>query len=313
MQILQKLYRVIVVSVILLALSGPVEVKGQGREFGGRYLEAQNVFVLSPAVSGVITEIAHKPQEFVKKDDLLMQLDADLVNLQIRSLESQIKMNRSIDVVDAEIRLEYAKGKWEILKKLYRLDPNEFGGSRPVAEMELKEAKQLKDLAELGRKRVDVQWEQLGLELEQNIKILQRHSMRAPMDGVVVPFDSVLQLKEGNLKKLEVGEMVQTGQPVLAVMKVDRLRINKTLSKTKLPDVWLGQPARIFVEGAGDEPLPAEVVYISPTIETTQTFFIKVEFDNPLVKDHKELPRGTYRYRFRPGLEASIELEWEKQ
>jgi len=72
-----------------------------------------------------------------------------------------------------------------------------------------------------------------------------------------------------------------------------------------LDSVHLGQSAKVYVQGS-DAPIDAKVVFKSPTANSaTMQFRVEVELMNPLLADAKD---GEYRYEFRPGLRARIEL-----
>ena len=80
------------------------------------------------------------------------------------------------------------------------------------------------------------------------------------------------------------------------------LRVSEPKPVTALSVVELGQQARVFIQGA-DAPITGKVVFISPTIASTGQFNVEVEFDNPPVPN-----AAGYRYQFRPGMRARIEL-----
>ena len=148
----------------------------------------------------------------------------------------------------------------------------------------------------------------LEYDLQRNITLLQKHAIRAPWDGVLAKFSSIKDvINLDQHRQVGVGEMVQAVvQPVLALIKVDYLRFNERLPVQELPNVQLGQKARVFVEGY-NEPVEAQVVFINPIIGSANQFSIEVEFANPLLSV-EDKPKGTYRYRFRPGLGARMEL-----
>ena len=78
-----------------------------------------------------------------------------------------------------------------------------------------------------------------------------------------------------------------------------------------LAKIRLGQQARVFVPDRNSEPVLGKVVYIAPTVATIGDLFIEVEFPNPLVQT-QDKRRSFYRYRFRPGMKAEVELVEDK-
>ena len=130
------------------------------------------------------------------------------------------------------------------------------------------------------------------------------------MNGVVVPLDSVVEYRDQMVKQPEVGEMVSAGSAVTAMMKVDRLHVSATLSTDMLDRVYLGQKANVYVRGFGPAPFPGKIIYISPTLNFMDDFSIKVELENPEIA-WQDLPKGAYRYKFRPGMGARVDIIFE--
>jgi membrane fusion protein, multidrug efflux system len=286
------------------APSGLVETLHGFSEPVNAYLNPQKVAVLSAEVSGIIERIPFEPGRFVRTGDVLIQLNTDLVSLRVERLQDQIKFDTSRE--EARVTYDYRARNLEIVQKLF---DTTLGESIRVGSVkELEEAKQLKELAELGRTKAKLGVMLLELELKENQKILERHSIKAPFNGVIVPFTSVVHLKSQDLKKYEVGEAVQPGQMVIAMMKVDRLRVQWILPLEQLGKVHLGQKARVVIDSPEESSVDAVVVYKSPTVETTGQFIIEVEFENPPVSPEGGTP-GFYLYRYRPGMPARVILE----
>ncbi len=164
-------------------------------------------------------------------------------------------------------------------------------------------------MTELGVKNATLELEILKISIEQRQQELKKHRIIAPVEGVLVPFASIKSMKDRVVKRVETGEMVAPGQPLIAMMKVDKLRIDVLLAVQDINKVRMGGKARVYIEGAGPEPLKAEIVFISPTINgPTSQFHVEVEFDNPAV-DMKDQPAGSYPFKYRPGMRARVELD----
>ncbi|MCK5271937.1 MAG: efflux RND transporter periplasmic adaptor subunit [Sedimentisphaerales bacterium] len=296
--------------ILVFALCSAMPLPAQNELlFGGENyssLDAQRVVVLSMAVDGIISRLAHEPQDFVKKGDLLVKLDSNRMELEVKSFRAQLGLNHTVDLPQARIRFKYACDNLEIVEELYN---TRIGDARAASEKERKEAVQSRDIAELELERIRMQGQMLELKLRQSQELLDRHSLRAPMDGVVVPFSSIKNLESRNLKRLQVGETVQAYAPAMAMMKVDKLQVRRTFPTERLADVRLGRTVDICVDREDSKLVPAEIVYISPTISySTQRFEIKVELENPFVENPQQLPPGAYPYRFRPGMRAWVKL-----
>ena len=293
------------VAVMLACWVGTADAQtiGMTEDYYPAFLQAQRVAVLSSVVEGVIEHIAYEPQEFADKGAVLVQLDAKRVALKLDKLNAQIELNTAIQ--DADIRLKYAEENLAVAKELYG---KQIGGFSVGTKKALNEAEERRDIAKLDRIKAELEVRLLGLTLDENQEIVDLHSIKAPWSGVVVPFSSVGTLGDRNLKKPEAGETVRAGQELVAMMKVDRLRVSTSLPVAQLKDVHLGQTARVYVPEIADEAIPATVVFKSPTVDfATTNFEIEVELQNVLL-DQGNKPKGAYRYKLRPGMRARVDL-----
>jgi multidrug efflux pump subunit AcrA (membrane-fusion protein) len=263
---------------------------------------AQKVTILSSEINGVVKEILCQPQDFVKKGDVLIQLDDELVRLEIQSTKSKIELSTSED--KARVNLEYARDNLAIIENLYNTKAGEFRVGSPK---ELKEAEQRKEMAVLGETEAKLEMTILKLSLQHNQILLRKHQVKAPMDGVLVPLASLESLRVQELKQVETGEAVQVGNPVTAMMKVDQLRVQHQLPVDELDTIRLGQKVRVYVRGGSEQGEPAQVVFINPVVDSVGLVNIDVEFSNPPVESDTQ-PKGTYLYRYRPGMKARVEI-----
>ncbi len=266
------------------------------------FLEAEQIAVLSSAVDGIVSDVNYVPQDFVKAGAVIIQQDTQEMELKIAGTE--VRLADDTTVGKAEVRLEYSSENLEIVKKLYE---THVGEMRVGTKKEFQEARQAKMLAELDLQQAKLEKKLLEYDLAFSKKILEKHSVVSPFDGVIVEFSSVRTLEDRGLKKVAVGEMLRAGQLVAAVMKVERLRVSTDLPVEMLDSIKLGQKAQVYVQGS-EEPVDAMVVYKSPTANSaTMQFRIEVELANiPVVGG--DVGKGAYIYKFRPGLRARIEL-----
>jgi len=274
-----------------------------------RFVHAQKVAVMPAEVPGLIMRMAFEPQDFVGKGEVLVQLDPNLVLLEIENIRSQIALSTKEEA--AAVRLQYAKDNYAIIKKLYDTKIGKDEKIRVGTEKELKEAEQQKKLMELGERDARLEMKQLQIQLQQMRKRLSQMSIRAPWDGVIVPFFSVKNVPQlEQSKPPAAGEMVTTGQAVIAMMKVDILKVQSEVKVAQLGRMYLGKPAKVYIPYDAKEGIPAKVVFISPAVDSTGVVPFEVEFENPaLSSTGGQKGRGFYRYRFRPGMKARVEVE----
>lgn len=281
-------------------------VSDYGSTTPGYPLRAEKIAILSAEVAGVVKEIAFKPQQFVQAHDLLIALNTDLLDIEIERIQLQIDLNTSEE--EADIAISFNENVFRIIEDMHE---TEIEGSKVASYKEYFDAQQRLAMARLQKTKAQAEVGTLRLNRKYNQEVLKRHSLRAPFDGVMVPFSNTNIPALEDTKAVEVGEMVQNGQPLVALMAVDHLRVPWRLPTTMLNKVVMGQKAQVSVDGFST-PVTGEVVYISPTLITRDQFEIEVRLANP-ARDEKNQSAGAYRYMFRPGMWASVELSESQQ
>ncbi|MBN2211595.1 MAG: HlyD family efflux transporter periplasmic adaptor subunit [Sedimentisphaerales bacterium] len=270
------------------------------------YLQAQRVAILSSELDGKVKTMLAEPQDFVKTERPLLILDDSLAQLALQTLEINLRANK-IGADEARVRREYADDNLKIVQELY----DKAVGEIPVASVkELKESRQAAELAALAVEKNKIERDSLLIEQKRALEILSRHTIKAPFDGVVTPFSATLAEKymkdRGQPKRVVAGETVRAGQVVIALMKVDVLRVSHWLPVSQLSRVHLGDKVRVYIQG-DDDPVEATVVFIGPTVESTGEFGIEAEFANPPLQP-APTSTGEYRFRYRDGLRARMEF-----
>jgi len=118
---------------------------------------------------------------------------------------------------------------------------------------------------------------------------LDQATLVAPIDGTVVSVD------------IQVGEYAQPGQVIITLASLNNLRVETTdLSERDLPQVQIGQTARIFVEALNQE-LTGKVIAIAPRANTVGgdvVYKVTIELDDQ--------PEG-----LRWGMSAEVNIQTE--
>jgi multidrug resistance efflux pump len=102
-------------------------------------------------------------------------------------------------------------------------------------------------------------------------KQIERHKIASPLDGVVVEVYR------------RAGEWVQPGEPVLRVVRMNRLRIKGELNFSQYaPREVAGKPVTVSVplERGRQETFKGKVVFAEPDIRIDGTYDVLAEVDN---------------------------------
>ncbi|WP_417739927.1 HlyD family secretion protein [Rosistilla oblonga] len=139
---------------------------------------------------------------------------------------------------------------------------------RLAAEQASIELQQAKTYLQLARLNADLYQNSLDAAQLQ----LAQHQVQAPFDGVVVELYR------------QQGEWVKPGDPIVRVLRLDRLRVEGFLPTQLLQSELVGSPAEIHVVGFAKQSLvfQGEVSFVSPEVDAVNNeVAIWAEFDNP--------------------------------
>lgn len=153
-------------------------------------------------------------------------------------------------LAEAWARVREVDSELEYLKKEQRRSQLLFGG-QVVAEAEHARATQAVQSAE--RRKVS-----LGAAAARIQKRLDKARILAPRSGVVTS------------RRVDAGEMVEAGEPLLTIANLDELRIEAEVGEFDTAHVRLGARATIKAEGYGERTWQATVQEIPDTVVPRQ-------------------------------------------
>ncbi len=213
---------------------------------------------LSVATSGLVAAMHVDTGSRVKAGDLLLELDAELAQLQLDSAQARVEQADTA-LRDAQRRLEEAR----------RLVPQ-----RSIAESVVRdiEAEVAGDEAGLHQAQAEAGYRQ---------GILARHQLRAPFDGVI------------SARPAELGEWVDPGQAVLELVALDDVRLDFAVSEDYLADIRPGATLDFSLNADPDQIYKGNVDTVVPVTDPgARTFLLRVLAQNP---DQRLLPGMSVR------------------
>lgn len=287
------------------------------------------VVPIAPEVSGTVTEVAVKSNQFVNAGDLLFQINRERYELAVEAAKASLQSARqatgastaSIDaaqakVVSAEANLLKAKQDVVRLQRIKKEDPGAISDRRVelaeasytsaqasvrAAEANLEQARQ--NLGETGDANYRILQAQASLEQAQ--LDLLRTSVAAPVDGVVTDV------------RVDRGNFAQAGAPLMTFLASQDIWVQADFTENNLGNIKPGDEVDIVFDA-----LPGKVV--DGTIRTTG-FGVKVDSaplgslptisnDRQWLRDSQrfsvlvdfELPGAEDRQGIRVGAQASV-------
>ena len=232
MKLLAHLPRVIATLVMLLMAIAA------GLHLWNYYMEApwtrdgrvrSEVTRLATDLSGLVSEVRVQDNQFVKRGELLLTLDRARFVLAVQEAEANLE----------SLRLVMAQ-KVRDANRANRLNAALAQASREQARADA-------DIATANVHQAEVQLAQARLNLA-------RTQVRAPTNGYVT-----------NLN-LHVGDYLNAGSPVLALVNSDAFYVAGYFEETKLKHIRVGDRVRVMLMGA-DAPLFGRVASIANGIQ----------------------------------------------
>ena len=131
-----------------------------------------------------------------------------------------------------------------------------------IAQATLRRAKQQLQLLQEGPRQEDIDRARAELSARRSaLKTAERQLaytiLESPADGLIT------------LRQAEAGEVAGVGQPVFRLAKLSHPWIRAYINETDLPDVRLGQPVTVTVDGLPDQTFSGTLSFISPKAEFT--------------------------------------------
>jgi HlyD family secretion protein len=293
-------------AVAFAGCSGPKKVRGIE---GSGTIEAREVAVAS-RVGGQVLEIRAEEGSPVKKGDILVLVDHETLDIQLRQSEAGVALAEAqLALLRKGARAEDVRQGEEALRQTganLKVASDDAGRMRELASRGSVTPKQ-RDDAE-ARLVVTQAQEASAKEALSKLKRLARpeeiRAAEARLDQAVAAADllkktiadcTVVSPVAGIVTRrpVEAGELVGAGTTVLTVSELDTVHVMLFVTEKELGRVRLGGEADVTIDAAPGRVFKGRVTFISPEAEFTpkniQTkedrvklvFGVKVEIPNP--------------------------------
>lgn len=232
--------------------------------------------------SGLILEVNAEIGQQVKKGDLLLSMDKELLRIQLKDAEEKIKeieasiqgseiKNYASTVDKARIAVNRAKDTYEAaLDDFNKAEVLSKAGAVSAAELKqreeaLKAAKALMDTAEIDLQQIEAntpdsvkavykaRLEQVMLSRESILRSLKKQELKSPIDGVILE------------RNAEVNTVGVPGTIAFVVGNLDNVEIEAGILADEVTDIKLGDEAEIVERSGRKQVIAGKVVKIAPS------------------------------------------------
>jgi membrane fusion protein (multidrug efflux system) len=287
----QAIKRAALALAVALGVAGAANF-GYGYLTTGRYLETTDdayvkadSTIISPKVSGYLAEVLVGDNQPVKAGQLLAKIDdrdfrtaldqanADVAASEaaVRNLDAQLALQQPVieqgtaDVAAAEANLKFAqeeRDRYDGLMKtgsgtIQRAQQTDAALREKIAQLQhgksgLLAAQRKVDVLTTDRAKAVAQLDHARAVAQQAALNLSYTKISAPVDGTI------------GARSLRVGQYVQAGTQLMAVVPLDAVYVVANFKETQLTHVRNGQPVEIRIDSFHDTRLRGHVDSLSP-------------------------------------------------
>ncbi|PSO19052.1 HlyD family secretion protein [Bradyrhizobium sp. MOS003] len=258
----------------------------------GRYLETTDdayvkadSTIIAPKVSGYIAKVLVSDNEKVKAGQALAKIDdrdfraaldqakADVAagEASVRNIDAQIELQQPIieqstaDVAAADANLKFAQ------EERARYDDLMKTGSGTIQRAQQTDAALRASSAQLqhakfgllaAQRKIDVlttQRAQAAAQFERARAVAQQAALNLSYTEITAPVDGTV-----GARSLRVGQYVQAGTQLMAVVPLDAVYVVANFKETRLTHVRPGQPVELHVDSFHNRTLRGHVDSLSP-------------------------------------------------
>jgi HlyD family secretion protein len=257
-----------------------------------------------------VLQKAAEPGSMVKKGDIVAEFDRQYQETRLddfrasveqgetnmRKIDSELEVTRK----SRELSIEQARASVEKAKLDTRTTPvlSQIQAEQLKLQLEEAEARLKQLLAEVPfqqiseraqRRNTEISLEQSRKELQMAQRNVERLSLTAPMDGMVVMQQT---FRSGEFSQIKEGDQLMSGQMFMQIVDPSSMMVAASVNQADVEMIRVGAPARLHFDAYPGLELPGRVVSIGAMTKTGGQradfvkeipVFIKVERIDPQI------------------------------
>jgi len=239
------------------------------------YITARRIATVSSETMGLISSVNVEEGMQVEKGQVLATLDSSvaLVNVNLSNARTDVLRAR---ITSTEIDLQEAN---RVLKRLQQLDKEQYSSESQITKAQA-DVDKFKSLLVSSKADIKV----ARLQAEQQQKLLDKFTIRAPFAGVVT------------VKNAQPGEIVSpssagggfTRTGICTIVDMNSLEIEVDVNEAYIGRVTKNQRVKANLDAYPNWDIPASVIAIIPTADRAKaTVRVRIKIEN---KDSRILP-----------------------
>lgn len=244
--------------------------------------------VISSEVPGEIIELPVKDGDAIAKGDLLVRVNPDTLEAQVKQQEAGLAATRASS---AQQRAQMLQAELDF-KRIEDLFAKGF-----ATKDELEQARTRLKIAKAAHESSLFQIERQEMQLKEATDQLAKASLYSPISGTVVRLNS-------ELGDRVVGTGQFAGTEIMRVADLSNMEVQVDVSEADIVNIEIGDSATVEVDALPDEPVSGTVTEIANSALTSNersqeqltTFAVRIRLNDP-------------NQSLRPGMTATADIE----
>lgn len=232
-------------------------------EYNGQVIAAETAEIAAQ-VSGRVVEVRGRLGEAVKKDDVLVRIDAVPYRQQLRQAEGAVLSARAAIRV-AEVQRD------NLDREVKRQRPLVKDRLTPRATLDELEAQHRAAVEQVDVARAALKQSQASMDAARDN--LRRTTLRAPISGVI------------SSRSVEPGRQAMSGASLMTIVQTDDLILRVALPEQDIARVRVGGEVQVILSALPQQPCTGTFARLAPTLDpTTRTLTAEVALDKKCVR-----------------------------
>ena len=244
---------------------------------------------VSAREAGALVSVAVREGDQVRAGQILAQIDDR--QAQYDQLAAELKRDAALAKADDDIEVRYSRAALGVAEaelnqseEINRRSP----GSVSAAELRRLKLTREKAALQIDRSQLELRIAGMTADIDKTAvaaatENIERRRIFAPIDGMVI---DLLR---------HTAEWVAVGEPVLRIIRLDRLRVEGFLNVRQYnPEDVRGRPVTVEIDRAHGQRvrLAGQVVFVSPLVQAGDKYRVRAEVENQVVNGHWLLGPG---------------------
>jgi len=257
---------------------------------------------ISSEVSGEIIELPYKEGQQVKKNDLLVKVNPDLIQSAVNRSQASYQ-NVKAGLAQAEATLKQAKADYDRSKMLFE--------KGVISKASWDQAIAAYETAEAAKNSAFYNVQSAAATVNEARDNLGRTTIYAPIDGTI-------SLMNVELGERVVGTQQMTGTEILRVANLKNMEVEVDVNETDIVKVQIGDSTIVEVDAYLKKEFKGIVTEIANsagaelTADQVTNFKVKVRILESSYSDLTEGKPASYS-PFRPGMTATVDIITSKR